>query len=156
MRTARLATVPVILNDSASGEKGDSPRKSWNFPLLIHHSSEGCTSKWPWETQMPQKCSLLILIIPYSSILNGCNREPYLFDEDEAIKERYEKGPPGRRAFIVRILCGVTYATFTSIAFGFAFSDFGRWRLSTPSLNSAFTLSSSITSGKEKVLTKLP
>lgn len=102
---------------------------------------------------MPQKCSLLILITPY---LNGCNREPYLFDEDEAIEERYEKGPPGRRAFIVRILCEPTYAIFTSIAFGFAFSDFGRWRLSTPSLNSAFTLSSSITSGKEKVRTKLP
>ena len=48
------------------------------------------------------------------------------------------------------------YATFTSMAFGFAFSDFGRWRFNTPSLNSALTFSSSITSGSEKVRTKLP
>ncbi len=49
-----------------------------------------------------------------------------------------------------------TYATLTSMAFGLAFSDFGRWRFNTPSLNSALTFSSSITSGSEKVRTKLP
>ena len=67
-----------------------------------------------------------------------------------------DNGPPGRRAVVLGALFVSAYVTWTSMAFGFAFSDFGRWRFSTPSLNSAFTLSSSITSGREKVRTKLP
>jgi len=64
------------------------------------------------------------------------------------------KRPASGRAFVPLTILGPIYDTFTSMAF--AFSDFGRWRFSTPSLNSAFTFSSSITSGSEKVRTKLP
>jgi hypothetical protein len=49
-----------------------------------------------------------------------------------------------------------SYATFTSIAFGLAFSDFGRRICSSPSLNSAETLASSTTSGRAKLRTNDP
>lgn len=47
-------------------------------------------------------------------------------------------------------------ATFTSIALGLAFSDFGRWTFSTPSLYSALTLEPSASSGRVKLRMKLP
>ena len=46
--------------------------------------------------------------------------------------------------------------TFTSIAFGFAFSDLGRCTFKTPSLYSALTLLPSASSGKVKLRIKLP
>ena len=44
----------------------------------------------------------------------------------------------------------------TSMLLGRAFSDFGRWTLSTPSLNSAATFSPSASSGRVKLRAKLP
>ena len=46
--------------------------------------------------------------------------------------------------------------TFTSIDFGFAFSDLGRCTFKTPSLYSALTLLPSASSGKVKLRIKLP
>ena len=46
--------------------------------------------------------------------------------------------------------------TFTSIDFGFAFSDLGRCTFNTPSLYSALTLLPSASSGKVKLRIKLP
>lgn len=66
------------------------------------------------------------------------------------------KRPADEAGLCVKDIVYAAYATFTSIALGLAFSDFGRCRLNTPSLNSAFALSSSITSGNEKVRAKLP
>lgn len=48
------------------------------------------------------------------------------------------------------------YETFTSIDFGFAFSDLGRCTFKTPSLYSALTLLPSASSGKVKLRMKLP
>jgi hypothetical protein len=46
--------------------------------------------------------------------------------------------------------------TFTSIDFGFAFSDLGRCTFKTPSLYSALTLLPSASSGRVKLRIKLP
>ena len=46
--------------------------------------------------------------------------------------------------------------TFTSMDFGFAFSDLGRRTFKTPSLYSALTLLPSASSGKVKLRIKLP
>ena len=46
--------------------------------------------------------------------------------------------------------------TFTSIDFGFAFSDLGKWTFKTPSLYSALTLLPSASSGRVKLRIKLP
>ncbi len=70
--------------------------------------------------------------------------------------EQEIKGPPGEAGLDLGDSFGTAYATFTSIALGFAFSDLGIWRFSTPSLKSAFTFSSSTRSGKVKLRTKLP
>ena len=67
------------------------------------------------------------------------------------IKEARRSGPLCRTDMRV-----INYPTFTSIALGFAFSDLGSWRFSTPSLKSAFTFSSSTRSGNVKLRTKLP
>jgi hypothetical protein len=40
-------------------------------------------------------------------------------------------GPPGKAGRRSQEPFKAAYATFTSMAFGFAFSDFGRWRLRT-------------------------
>lgn len=50
----------------------------------------------------------------------------------------------------------LSYAIFTSMAFGFAFSDLGKCTLRTPSLYSALTLVPSASSGMVKLRTKLP
>ena len=55
------------------------------------------------------------------------------------------------RSLFVRI-----YETFTSIDFGFAFSDLGSRTFSTPSLYSALTLPPSASSGRVKLRIKLP
>jgi hypothetical protein len=99
---------------------------------------------------------LLTGITPHARILNGSNWEPSLIGKDAASVEQNENGPPSQAGRYSNYTLSLTYATFTSMAFGLAFSDFGRWRFSTPSLNSAFTFASSITSGSEKVRTKLP
>jgi hypothetical protein len=54
-----------------------------------------------------------------------------------------------------RSLLGRLQETFTSIDFGFAFSDLGRRTLNTPSLYSALTLLPSASSGRVKVRIKL-
>ena len=51
---------------------------------------------------------------------------------------------------------GPLQETFTSIDFGFAFSDLGRCTFNTPSLYSALTLLPSASSGKVKLRIKLP
>ena len=47
-------------------------------------------------------------------------------------------------------------ATLTSMLFGRAFSDLGRWTMRTPSLKSAFTFAASASSGSVKLRAKLP
>ena len=49
-----------------------------------------------------------------------------------------------------------TYATFTEIALGLPFGDFGRCTFNTPSLNSADTLVASTSVGSAKRRTNLP
>src|SRR5437867_3513998 len=49
-----------------------------------------------------------------------------------------------------------TYVTFTSTAFGLAFSPLGRCTFSTPSLNSALTFEPSAPSGSVKLRRKFP
>ena len=44
-----------------------------------------------------------------------------------------ETGSMISRAFILGDIVRAVYATFTSITFGFVFSDFGKWRVNTPS-----------------------
>ena len=66
----------------------------------------------------------------------------------------------GHRERISQLPCATLslrfQATLTSICFGLAFSLLGRCTLSTPSSNSAFTLSASASSGTTKLRSKLP
>jgi hypothetical protein len=70
--------------------------------------------------------------------------------------ERVFSSRATRAGIFSRNLFDPPQETFTSIDFGFAFSDLGRCTFKTPSLYSALTLLPSASSGRVKLRIKLP